>query len=283
MMNKDVRVIYNGNLEVGENPLWNFQLKELIFTDILGKSVYIKNENCSDVKRIRLPQKTGCAALCDNGDMLLGLEDGVYRMNISGEISLAHREVKIKGERFNDGKVGPDDAFYLGCADKDGRGAFYRLRDGHLEELFDGCTCSNGIDWTLDNRTMYYIDSPRQMIEAFDFDISAGTLSNRRKFADIPCEWGLPDGMTLDAEDNIWVALWGGSRVIQIDKNSRKVINEIALPCPKVSSCAFGGKDLSELYITTAAKEDIESYPQAGGVFAVSLGVKGKKINYYKG
>jgi len=282
MMNKNLRVIYNGNLEVGENPLWNYQRSELIFIDILGKSMYIKKDKGSDVKII-LPQKLGCVALCEDGDMLFGLEDGVYRMNMSGELSLAHQEVKINGERFNDGKVGPDGAFYLGCADKGGRGAFYRLRDGRLEEIFDGCTCSNGIDWTSDNKTMYYIDSPRQMIEAFDFDISNGVLSNRRKFADIPCEWGLPDGMTIDGDDNLWVALWGGSRVIQIDKNSREAINEIELPCPKVSSCAFGGNNLSELYITTAAKEDIESYPQAGKVFAVSIGIRGKKINYYKG
>jgi len=283
MMNKDLRVIYNGNLEVGENPLWYFRRNELLFIDILGKSVYIKNEKNRNFERIILPQKIGCAALCERGDILLALEDGVYRMNKARKISLAHQKIKIKGERFNDGKAGPDGAFYLGTADKGGRGAFYRLRDGHLEELFEGCACSNGIDWTRDNKTMYYIDSPRQMIEAFDFDISKGALSNRRKFTDIPCEWGLPDGMTLDAEDNLWVALWGGSRVIRIDKNSREVINEIALPCPKVSSCAFGGKDLSELYITTAAKEDIESYPQAGEIFAISPGVKGKKINYYKG
>lgn len=279
----DLTPIYEGCLEVGESPLWDFYNGELLFVDILGKSLYVKKDKSPNFERIILPQKIGCVALCENGDILLALEDAVYRMNKAGKMSLAHQKIKIKGDRFNDGKVGPDGAFYLGTADKDGGGAFYRLRDGQLEELFGGCACSNGIDWTLDSKTMYYIDSPRQRIEAFDFDISKGEISNRRKFKDISSEWGIPDGMILDEEDDLWVALWGGGRVIRIDKGSGEVINEIILPCPKVSSCTFGGYDLSKLYITTASKEDASLYPHAGKVFAVSLGVKGKKINYYKG
>ena len=129
---------------------------------------------------------------------------------------------------------------------------------------------------------MYYIDSPRQEIEVFDFDETVGKLSGRRKFIEIPSEWGLPDGMTLDGNDDIWVALWGGHRVLHIDRESGKIVEEIRVPCPKASSCAFGGDELSELYITTAAIGDAENYPEAGNVFKVNLNVKGKPINYYK-
>ena len=235
-----------------------------------------------DFLKTALLQMVGCMAICEDGDLLLGLEDGVYRMKNSGELKLAHQKTKIKGSRFNDGKIGPDGAFYLGTADDYGRGAFYRLKNGVLTELFDGCTCSNGIDWTSDSKIMYYIDSPRQMIEVFDFDILNGELSNRRKFVDIPKEWGVPDGMTLDEEDNLWIALWDGHKIIHLDKRTKKVIEEIVFPCPKVSSCTFGGSDLSELYVTTAAKSDVAMYPHAGNVFKILPGVKGKKINYYK-
>ena len=274
-------LIYTENLEVGENPLWDHRRAQLLFLDIRGKCAY--RGTPGNFQKITLPQMVGCMAICENGELLFGLEDGVYRMKGGGELTLAHQKIRIKGSRFNDGKVGPDGAFYLGTADDGGRGAFYKLKNGVLTELFEGCACSNGIDWTNDYKTMYYIDSPRQTVEAFDFDITHGTLSNRRRFADIPKEYGLPDGMTLDERDDLWVALWDGHKLVHIDKNSKEIVEEIAFPCPKVSSCAFGGADLSELYVTTAAKSDTDTYPLAGNVFKISTKVRGKKINYYKG
>lgn len=282
-MKKDLHILCAENLEVGENPIWDYQNSALLFLDIRQKCIYRKHPGQRVFEKRFLPQMIGCMGLCENGELLLGLEDGVYRMNHADDLHLAHQKTQIKGARFNDGKIGPDGAFYLGTADDQQAGAFYRLRNGHLEELFDGCGCSNGIDWTKDTKTMYYIDSPRQAVEMFDFDILTGTLANRRTFMDIPKEWGLPDGMTLDAEDHLWVALWGGHRIIRIDKNTRKIVGDIQIPCPKVSSCAFGGEDLSELYITTAAKSDISAYPCAGNVFSVTPGISGKRINYYKG
>ena len=124
-MNKELNVVYSKNLEVGENPMWDFRREALWFIDIRGKCVY-KGEQ-GKFQKITLPQMVGCAAICENGDLLLGLEDGVYRMKSIGELMLAHQKIKIKGIRFNDGKVGPDGAFYLGTADNYGGGAFYRL------------------------------------------------------------------------------------------------------------------------------------------------------------
>lgn len=281
-MGGNLCLVYNGNLEVGENPIWDIKNRRCLFLDIRGRRVFRETEGSGDFEVIDLPQQIGCMAFCENGDLLVALEDAVYCVHKNNEIVRAHQDIKIKGRRFNDGKIGPDGAFYLGTTDDNGNGAFYRMTKGKIVELFDNCACSNGIDWTLDSKTMYYIDSPRQMIEVFDFDIERGELSNRRKFVDIPKEWGLPDGMTLDENDNLWVALWNGHRVIQIDKDSKKVINEIVVPCPKASCCAFGGVDLSELYITTAAMTDTDEYPQAGNVFKVKLDVKGKTINYYR-
>ena len=278
----DLCIIYDGNLEVGENPIYHPEDDRLFFIDIRGMSYFSVSPRAHDLVKTDLSTQIGCLAFCENGDLLLGLENGVYRTSKGGNLSLIHERIKIKGRRFNDGKIGPDGAFYLGTTSDDGNGAFYRVRDGHIEELFDSVSCSNGIDFTSDGQTMYYIDSPNQTVEAFDFDIEKGKIYNRRSFFNVPREWGLPDGMTLDENDNLWVALWGGHRVIQIDKDKKEIINEILLPCPKVSSCAFGGTDLSELYITTAAMSDTKEYPKAGNVFKVLPGVKGKKMNYYK-
>ena len=281
-MSRELYTVDSRNSEVGENPIWDIKNQRALFLDIRGKAIFKETHEEFDFIKVSLPQQIGCLALCENGDYLLAMEDGVYRMNEQGEIILEHQPIKIKGRRFNDGKIGPDGAFYLGTTDNNGNGAFYKMQNGELMELFDKCSCSNGIEWTSGAELMYYIDSPRQMIEMFDFDAASGELSNRRKFVDIPKEWGLPDGMTLDENDNLWVALWGGHRVIQIDKNTKKVIDEIIVPCPKASSCAFGGNDLRELYITTAAMTDISEYPKAGNTFKVKMNIKGKKINYYK-
>ena len=279
-MENKLELVFSSTLEAGENPLWDSRRNTFHFLDILGCAIY--EIRGTDVRKRDLPQQIGFLAFCENGDLLLGLCDGIYRMDETGNITLAHQELKIKGRRFNDGKVGPDGALYVGTTDYNGEGAFYRLRDGHLTELFDKCACSNGLDWTRDGKRMFYIDSPRQMVEVFDFDATTGELYARRKFCDIPKAWGLPDGMTLDENDNLWVALWGGHRVIHIDKETGEVIDEIRVPCPKASSCAFGGEDMKELYITTAAKDDLPQYADAGNIFKVSVGVKGKETNYYK-
>ena len=275
-------IINNQNSQVGEGPLWDGRTQTFFSIDILGKCIWKLMHDSEAVEKIPLPQQVGCIAICENGDMLLAMEDAVYRMDCNCNLTKAHQDIRIKGRRFNDGKIGPDGAFYLGTTDSDGEGAFYRLKDGVLTELFDKCNCSNGLDWTKDRKNMYYIDTPKQMVEIFDFDIESGELTNRRKFVDIPKEIGCPDGMCLDENDNLWVALWNGHKVIHIDKDSCEIKKIIKVPCPKASCCTFGGAEMNELFITTAAKDDFPEAPLAGYTFRTTLDVKGKPIYYYK-
>lgn len=281
-MEKELIIVNNTNSLVGEGPIWDVKTNTFLFLDIQGKCVFKHNEKTGETEKINLPQQIGCMAICENGDLLVALEDAVYRLNKSGELVKAHQDIKIKGRRFNDGKIGPDGAFYLGTTDENNEGAFYQLKDGVLTELFNGCGCSNGLDWTVDEKIMYYIDTPKQMIEAFDFDKEYGKILNRRKFVDIPIEIGKPDGMTLDANDDLWVALWDGHKIINIDKDTKEIKKEFCVPCPKVSCCSFGGAGLNEIYITTAGLYDTDEYELAGKTFKMISDVKGKAVYYYK-
>ena len=267
---------------VGEGPLWDDRTGSLFYVDILGECFFKVDYETKRVQKIDVGQQIGCMALCENGDLLLAMEDGVYRRNGAGEIALAHQPVQIKGRRFNDGKVGPDGCFYVGTTDDGNQGAFYRLKDGALEELFDGCGCSNGLDWSRDGSEMYYCDTRRQKIEQFDFDVDTHTLSNRRDFVEIPRELGFPDGFAMDESGSIWLGLWNGNAILEV-RPDKSFGERIDVPARKASCCCFAGADLGDLIITTASKEDADDYPLAGHTFVRRMNGKGKQSFRYKG
>jgi sugar lactone lactonase YvrE len=134
---------------------------------------------------------------------------------------------------------------------------------------------------------MYFIDTPTSSVQAFEYDDTTGGISNREVVIKIPPEEGYPDGMSIDANDNLWIALWGGKAVAQCDPETGKILQKVYVPAPNVSSCAFGGKDLKTLYITTAreglSKEQLKKYPLSGGLFAIELPTKGVPANFFKG
>ena len=155
----------------------------------------------------------------------------------------------------------------------------YRLDADHrLTKVLTDVTISNGLGWSPDQRTMYYIDSPTYRIDAFDYDVTSGAVSNRRRLVEIPRAWGLPDGMTVDEEGFLWVAFWGGSAVRRLAPDGR-VDATVRFPVTQVTSCAFGGPDLSELFVTSARSgltdAALSEQPLAGGLFRVRPGVRG--------
>jgi len=220
--------------------------------------------------------------------MLLAMEDGIYRRSVDGTLTLAHQPVKIKGRRFNDGKVGPDGRFYLGTTDNDGKGAFYCLHDGRLDELFGGAWCANGLDWTADEKTMYYVDSPVRAIEMFDFHPGAEQpLTNRRTCWDaghLGPQNVQPDGMCIDSEGMLWTAFWGGWKALRINPRTGEVLDQVELPVERVSSCAFAGENMDQLIISTAAfQANMDEQPLAGCIFRVQADVPGVKPNLFRG
>ena len=168
-----------------------------------------------------------------------------------------------------------------------GRAKLYKI-DGHgnATAMIDHVTISNGIVWTKDMETMYYIDTPTKQIKAYDFDIKTQTISNERVAVEVPEEMGFPDGMTIDENDHLWVGMWNGNAVICFDPKKGELIDKIEVPAHNVTSCAFGGENLDILYITTASLDmtdrEKKEFPLAGSLFMAKPGVKGVIGNYFK-
>jgi sugar lactone lactonase YvrE len=184
--------------------------------------------------------------------------------------------------RFNDGKCDPLGRFLAGTMDmneKDPSGSLYSFDGKSVVKLFDNVTISNGLAWSPDYKTIYYIDTPSREVKAFDYDLETGGIANMRVVVNIPETFGWPDGMTSDTQGNLWVAMWGGAQVTKWNPNTGELLEQIPVPAKNVSSCVFGGKNRNELYLTSARigvdEETLKQYPLTGGVFRVETEVEG--------
>jgi sugar lactone lactonase YvrE len=197
---------------------------------------------------------------------------------------LADPEADRPEMRFNDGAVGPGGRFWAGTMnvneDPEGTdGVLYRLDpDGSVQRMDDGFSLSNGLGWSPDRRTLYFTDTFRRAIYAYDYDPATGAVAGRRPWVEIPEGDGYPDGLTVDAEGGVWSARYGGWKVVRFDPQGR-VDREVRLPVAHVTSCILGGPDLTDLYVTTAweflTAEQRAAQPQAGDLFRVRVEVPG--------
>lgn len=190
------------------------------------------------------------------------------------------------GVRMNEGTCDPEGRFYCGSMAYDqtpGAGALYRLDpDGTVHVVLQGCSISNGLDWSPDGSTAYYVDTPTQRIDAFDYSTS-GDLKNRRVLVSIPADAGAPDGLTVDSEGAIWVALYGGSAVHRyLPDGSLDTV--ITLPVSQVTACTIGGASLDSLYITTSRLGlPADTEPEAGAIFRFEHVPRGRAVRSFAG
>jgi sugar lactone lactonase YvrE len=278
-------VALDARLALGESPVWDERTGCLYVADILDGDVLRFDPRTGDAPTVAHAEGTvGAVALTDGDGLLLAAG-----MQLVLDGSVVAEIDDASGVRFNDGAVDAAGRFWVGTMALDGSpegGTLYRSdRDGMTATL-SPVSISNGIDWSLDGTTMYYVDTTAQRIDAFAFDAATGSISERRTFAEIDPVDGSPDGLAVDAEGYVWLALWDGwaLRRYRPDGTLERVVD---LPVSLVTSCAFGGDDLGDLYVTTASvglsDAELRAQPHAGAVFACRPGVTGRPPNRFRG
>ena len=280
---------YAGHALVGEGALWDHRSERLMWVDIPVGELHEFDPVTGTDQRRSIGQSVGAVGLRGRGGYVLAVRDGFASIDRAAIGFLADVERERTDVRMNDGKVDPAGRFWAGTMARDSRpgaGSLYRLdASHHVQRVLGELTISNGMEWP-DERHMYFIDSAAGGVDVFDFDMAAGAIANRRQVVSVPTSLGVPDGMTLDAEGLLWVAIWDGA-VVRRYRPDGSLDAEVRLPISHPTSCAFGDRDLGTLYITSArdelTAEESAGEPHAGGVFACRPGVSGRRANLYAG
>lgn len=278
--------------DIGEGPIWEPARASLLWTDIVGQRIHRLDPASGDVWTRDLEQMAGAVLPRATGGLALCLPDGVYLTDTDeGELRLlAAVEPDDETTRLNDVTTDRAGRLWGGTMALDGRpdaGAFYRIDpDGSVTTVARPATISNGIAWSLDGSLMYYIDSATQRMDVFDFDLASGTAQDRRPFIHFDEAFGVPDGMTSDAEGCLWVAFYDGWAVRRFTP-AGALERTIELPAARTTSCAFGGPGLDQLYVTSArgglSAAQLAEQPHAGALFVIEPGVAGLPTTPFAG
>ncbi|WP_407269737.1 SMP-30/gluconolactonase/LRE family protein [Radiobacillus sp. PE A8.2] len=284
-MNEKLSLVLDAKATLAEGPCWDHDRQLLYWVDIEEHLVNQYDPKTGHNRSVDVGQYVGALAVTHSGELILALEHGFHLFNMETEElkMITEPERDMPENRFNDGKCDPAGRFLAGSmAFHFGQksASLYSLdTDFSVRRQVDQVVCSNGLAWSLDHKTMYYIDSPTKLVVAYDYDIETGEIANKREVITIPEGEGVPDGMTIDDEGMLWIAQWGGSQVSRWNPEAGEKIGSISIPATQVTSCAFGGVNMDELYITTARNglDDaaLQDQPLAGGVFKYQADVKG--------
>jgi sugar lactone lactonase YvrE len=278
---------------LGEGPVWDEQEGRLYWVDILSGKLFQYDPYQKRNKAFDMGEHLGCVALREEGGLVIARQSGFVFFDPKQRkvTSITESKFQSPDSRFNDGKCDPSGRFWAGTLSYDleeGAGSLYCLDQNldaqvKLREL----TIPNGMAWNRKGDKFFFIDTPTRKVQAFDYDNASGEISNLVLVKRLDEEEGFPDGMTIDREGALWIALYDGGKVIRIDPDSGEILFEVHLPVPQVTSCTFGGADFSELYITTGrehmSEKDINQWPLSGSLFKVELPFKGWPANRFAG
>ena len=270
----------------GEGPVWATAWEGLRLVDMLAGDILCLDADGGLLGRLHVGTVAGAFRPRHTGGMVVGVERGFALVDREHRVKTLPELWHDRSVRMNAGATDPDGRFYCGSMAYDmtpGAGRLYRLEPGGaVTVVVPSATCSNGLAWTADGRTAYYVDTMTHRIDVLDYDRDAG-LTGRRPFVEVPKEHGLPDGLTVDREGGVWVALYGGSAVRRYSPGGR-LDAVLELPVTQVTACTFGGPDLAELYITTSRETLAEGdQPPAGSVYVARPGVGGLPVASFAG
>jgi sugar lactone lactonase YvrE len=270
---------YNAKATLGEGPAWDAKTQTLYWVDVLEKRIYAGSKLF-----LQLDDFVSCLAPRKDGGLVIAQRFGFWTFDPETNklFTLASPKGEPSNNRFNDGKCDARGRFVAGTMDhneQETSGSLYSLSpEGRLKKLLKDVRISNGLAWSPDCKTLYYIDTPTREVKAFDYDIETGQIANPRVIIHFEDTFGWPDGMTTDSSGNLWIAMWGGARITQW-KPKGMLLEQFGIPALNPTSCVFGGPDMNELFITTARvgmdTAGLKKYPQAGGVFRMETNVTG--------
>ena len=284
-----VEVVQRAQALVGEGPVWLASEQTLYWIDIKGLMIHAFRPSNGAAQSWPVTERIGALIPRAQGGFVALAKSGIKltRVPFATFEPVSHPDSDRAGNRFNDAKCDPAGRLWAGTMDDDeveASGRLYCLNDLNTVRRFkDGVNLSNGLGWSPDGRTMYFVETLRGVIWAYDYDVGDGTATNERVFVRVPSGDGYPDGICVDAEGCIWLAQWGGWRLTRFAPDGR-VERVLKMPVPQVTSCAFGGANLDTLYITTAAIGlDAAAAPLAGSLFAFKPGVRGLAVASFRG
>lgn len=277
--------------ELAESPVWDSRHGSLLWVDINRGDVHRYHPFTGEDTVTSVGVPVGAVAVRRGGGLIVAAALGFARLDErTGALEwlwAAARGDRTRGDRMNDGKCDPAGRFLAGTLTADrvpGAAALYRLdADGQVSVLIEEVTLSNGLGWSPDGTRLYFADTPLERVDVLDYDVTAGTVGGRRVFADLRAVPGRPDGLTVDADGGVWVAMARGGAVRRYTRDGR-LDHVIELPAAKVTSVTFGGADLTDLYVTTSREglgpADLADQPLAGSVFLLpASGARGLPAN----
>lgn len=273
------QLVFDAKATLGEGPAWDAETQTLYWVDILNKRIYAGVELLAE-----LDEFIGFVAPCKNGHLLVGKRFSFVDLDpVTKQETLLHALTsELANNRMNDGKCDPTGRVIAGTMDINEthpNGKLYSFDGKQVTPLLDQITISNGLAWSPDQKTLYYIDTPTRQVRAFDYDLATGQIANARVAIGLGDTPGWPDGMTSDMNGNLWIAMWGGARVTQWNPSTGQLLDQVAVPALQSSCPVFGGKDMNEMYITSArvgmSEADLIKYPLSGGLFKVETKVTG--------
>ncbi len=271
--------------ELGESPVWHPILNEMFWVDITRGIVHRLDIRKHNFRHYNVGCMVGAVIPAVGEYMLIvATEKGIFGLTESGELNhlLEYPDTELSNNRFNDGKCDAAGRFWIGSMNKNvvpKAGNLYCFEGKTLQLKQAGVTISNGLAWSPDKRTMYYIDTFEHCVWAYDFQLESGKTSNKRVLFEVPKEAGAPDGMTIDSKGRLWIAHWGGAAVRCWNPVNGETEAIVEVAAPHVTSCSFGGPDLDTLYITTAreglTEKLLSEFPLSGQLFSIRVNANG--------
>lgn len=272
--------------ELGEMPYWDAPNRRLIFVDINGGSFHdldpvtgaLESTELTAPLSFAIPVSGSTTRVCGNGNDLIAADE------TGRELGRLAVEPGTPGNRINEGKADPRGRLWMGSMSmtrEPDQAGLYRLDGSGLTKIRT-ITLGNGTDWDVERGRMYHVDSTTQQIDVWDYDVETGQVENRRTWATIDPDDGVPDGLTIDAEGCVWLALFQGGAVRRFDPDGVRMV-DVALPTPFVTCPVIGGDDLATMFVTTSRHkippEERAGDPLAGALFVFDPGVRGRPCN----